>query len=364
MNQLDKTNNNFKFPDEINQYEERIFKLLALLELSKELNSTLQDYNFLIEAILTFCLTQMRCLNAGIFIKRDYINDENDVFVLHRKYEGFELDHSLEYAIPDSSKIIKFLDENYKCYTLAELVSLFHDEPSIDTFKIVAPDLIVPINAKGELKGIIILGEKISIPGEIIPEGKFSISQKKYLLHISSLAGIAIQNAHLYERAITDMMTKLKLHHFFQNRLKEEIEHAKEMKTSLSLMMMDIDHFKNFNDTHGHTGGDAILKNVGRLINENIRQIDIASRYGGEEFSVILPETDIGMSVIVAERIRRSIELSKVSINNKYLGVTISIGVCQYNPERDKDGKDLIDLADKALYISKKKGRNRVSVLG
>ena len=190
----------------------------------------------------------------------------------------------------------------------------------------------------------------------------FTESEKEYLLNIASLAGIAIQNAYLYELATTDMMTKLKLHHFFQNALIEEKERAISFSTPLSLIMLDIDHFKKFNDTYGHQAGDVVLKNVAAVLKENCRQIDVVARYGGEEMSVILPNTDIESAAAVAERIRKSISELRIDYQGQILSVTVSLGVTQFNNETDRETRDIIEKADQALYVSKEGGRNRVSL--
>jgi len=159
------------------------------------------------------------------------------------------------------------------------------------------------------------------------------------------------------------MMTGLKIHHFFQNSLMEERERALANKTPLSLIMMDIDHFKNFNDSYGHLCGDQVLINVARLTMDNIRQLDLAARYGGEEFIILLPNTEITEARAVAERIRKSIEGARVECGQNALGVTVSLGVAQFDPERDMSNLNLIERADKAMYLSKEGGRNRISVL-
>jgi two-component system cell cycle response regulator len=125
--------------------------------------------------------------------------------------------------------------------------------------------------------------------------------------------------------------------------------------------MLDIDRFKNLNDTYGHLTGDEVLKNVARTIQLNVRQVDVAARYGGEEFIVLLPDADIELAKIVAERIRQSVETSKTAFNGKDHQVTISLGVAKYNPEIDETELDLIERADKALYQSKQNGRNQTT---
>ncbi|MDY6935727.1 MAG: diguanylate cyclase DgcA [Spirochaetota bacterium] len=336
----------------IDQFEKKIYDLTQLIEISKGLNSTL-DSNILIESILLTCMGQMLLVKAGIFLQKDI---SNNTYILHRNYKGFELNHDMEYEIDADSHLMRFLEDNFRCYTLNELNEIIGDDPSTTTLKIIGPSLIVPLKGKGKLNGIIILGERIN-------DDPFTEVEKQYLLDIASLAGIAIQNAHLFEMATTDMMTKLKIHHFFQTSLVDDRKRAIEQKVPLSLIMIDIDNFKDFNDNYGHTCGDIVLKNVARLIMENVRQSDLASRYGGEEFGIILPDTDIEEALIVAERIKSCVEELNIEYDNKTMGVTVSIGIAQLNPVKDKDAKDLINKADKALYISKAEGKNRISLL-
>ena len=127
--------------------------------------------------------------------------------------------------------------------------------------------------------------------------------------------------------------------------------------------MADIDTFKDFNDRYGHLVGDAILKEVARTVKENIRQVDAVGRFGGEEFIVILTETDKNGARFAAERIRQAVEDKRIKVYDEDLKVTISIGVSTF-PEDAKDLDAVIDKADKALYRAKQGGRNRVTVFG
>ena len=341
-----------KIPVEIEQYERKIYDLKQIIEISKGLNSTL-DYNTLIDSILLTCMGQMQLLNAGIFLKKG-IGFDN--FSLHRNYKGFEINHTIEYELYPNSELILFMEKSFKCYTIDDFKNKIEDEHSLDVMSTLNPCLILPLMSKGELNGLIILGERIN-------HKEFTESEKEYLINIASLAGIAIHNAMLYEMATTDMMTKLKIHHYFQTTCIEELDRAQKYNRPLSLMMMDIDHFKGFNDSFGHTAGDMVLKNVARIIKESVRQMDIAARYGGEEFAVILPKTDINEALIVAERIRDTIEHEEVEYEKNILKVTISIGLTQFDDELDKNKNDIIERADKALYFSKANGRNMVSFL-
>ncbi|HNV69532.1 MAG TPA: GGDEF domain-containing protein, partial [Candidatus Ozemobacteraceae bacterium] len=167
-------------------------------------------------------------------------------------------------------------------------------------------------------------------------------------------------NAKLYEQAITDGMTHLYLHRYFKQRLFDEIKRAIRFRRHLSLIMVDIDHFKKFNDSYGHQMGDEVLKKVASILRKTIRTHDLPVRYGGEEFAVVLPETDIHGAAAVAERIRRTIETEYLEHEGKVIKITASFGVSVF-PECAQEMESFIKSADAALYHSKESGRNRVS---
>jgi len=349
MHSYDSNEVDIKFPPLIEQYERKIYDLRQLIEISKGLNSTL-DYNILIDSILLTCMGQLQLLNAGIFLIKSI---DGDKFTLHRNYKGFELSHEIEYSISFLSPVIKYIEIESRCFTLNEISANIQDD-AVGVLEVLEPELIVPLLSKGELNGIIVLGDRIN-------KSIFSESEIEYVLNIASLASIAIHNAMLYEMATTDMMTKLKIHHYFQTILIEEINRSLKYNRPLSLIMADIDHFKLFNDEHGHQAGDEVLKKVASIFKENIRLIDIAARYGGEEFAIILPKTDIHEAIIVAERIRFCVEQMNLDYCGKTLKVTLSMGITQYDASIDTQKEKLIERADKALYNSKREGRNKVS---
>ena len=178
-------------------------------------------------------------------------------------------------------------------------------------------------------------------------------------------ASVAFTRALLYQRmeklATTDGLTELNNHRNFQELLGKEIERTRRYSNSISLLLMDIDHFKVFNDTYGHPVGDLVLKEISACIRKSIRLNDIPARYGGEEFTVIIPETNEQGASIIAERIRTTIENHIIISLDRELRVTVSIGVATF-PSMSSTQQQLIDNADKALYFSKESGRNRVSI--
>ena len=171
----------------------------------------------------------------------------------------------------------------------------------------------------------------------------------------------------ILEHATIDALTGLNNRHQFHTRLHSEIANAKRQKTSLCCIMTDIDFFKSVNDTYGHAVGDCVLKTVAKTIKKELREYDIPSRYGGEEFTILLPNTSLEEATLVAERLRSQIEKKKINIedyrvdNVSSISVTISIGVSQFN-NKMKEPEELYRSADSALYRAKESGRNRVIV--
>ena len=221
------------------------------------------------------------------------------------------------------------------------------------------PSLIVPLVQRNHLDGILVLGEKISLPEE---QG-YSSYEKELILTIASLAAVAIYNSTLLERSSTDMMTHLKLKYFFYNVLTDKLDAAMAQNLPLAVIMFDIDFFKRFNDTYGHACGDYVLQTVAKIIRSCIRSCDLASRYGGEEFTVMLDKTGKDDAMTVAERIRQHVEEYDFCYENQHVKVTISIGVTVFDSEKNlvSSPKQLVDQADQALYVSKRSGRNRVT---
>jgi two-component system cell cycle response regulator len=333
------------------EYEKQIYDLRQLLEVSKSLNSTL-DYSILIDSILLTTMGQMKVLKAALFAKKGI---DSIHFSLQRNYKGFDIDHGVDYSISEEHPVIKLFTRQYGCYSLEEIRARTGSYRGIECLGSLAPSLIVPLKAKGVINGILVLGDRIGEEGYDVPE-------REYVINLAAFAAIAINNAFLFEMTTTDMMTRLKMKHYFHTVLIERIEKASLSGKPLSVAMIDIDRFKRFNDAFGHSCGDAVLRHAARLILEGIRGSDLAARYGGEEFCVLLQDADRAQALVIAERIRASVAGAPTSYEGRLHAVTISLGVAQYDPARDISGKSLIDRADKALYLSKQNGRDRTTV--
>ena len=184
---------------------------------------------------------------------------------------------------------------------------------------------------------------------------KFQILAQQFL---SGLKRVLLYQK-VQELSITDGLTQIFNRRYFIERFNEEIKRSKKFRLKFSFLMLDIDHFKNYNDRYGHLTGDAILLEVTRAVKENIRQIDFMGRYGGEEFSLILAETNKEQARFAAERIRQAIESRQITVYDENLKVTVSIGLVTF-PDYAGNTQELIDRADEALYLAKQAGRNRI----
>lgn len=163
----------------------------------------------------------------------------------------------------------------------------------------------------------------------------------------------------LLQMAITDELTGLANRRYFMERLNSEYDRAKRYESKYSLLMIDIDHFKLINDNFGHKAGDRVLQEASAVMKKSLRTSDIIGRVGGEEFSVLLPETEIKAALFIAERLRKRVEEKTIIHDTEELSVTVSIGVSQSSPG-DQSVDDIFIRADTAMYNSKREGRNRV----
>jgi diguanylate cyclase (GGDEF)-like protein len=194
---------------------------------------------------------------------------------------------------------------------------------------------------------------------------RLSGEDRLVLQAVASELVVAVENSQLYKLtkrlSITDELTGLNNYRFLLQKLDEEIERAKRYTRSLSLLMIDADDFKQFNDTYGHIAGDQALADVGAALRSAVREIDVVCRYGGEEFAVVLPETDAEGAFVVAEKVREAVSSHSFSDGKGGRGVrvTVSIGLATF-PSAAADREELLRQADDALYQAKHLGRDRV----
>ncbi len=327
--------------------EKMVFDLQNLIEIALSLSSNL-EFDSLVESILYICIGQMIVDKAAIFLNSNLENDDLTLYMSR----GYTLEPDLK--IISRSALINYLYSNCGILDSEKARDLMSSDPlTKDTYEKLKPEIVIPLKSKNSINGLIFLSQKII-------DNSYTEQDFQFLEKMAKFASISVENSRLYRMATLDRMTGLFIHHYFQERLIEEIKRSDRKGTPLTLLMADLDHFKTVNDTFGHTQGDVILKGTSSIIHQNIRGFDIASRYGGEEFAIILPETDIQAAEIIAERLRKKIEDANYKNDENLIKVTISIGLAQYNHKIDKNGMDLINRADSSLYTAKKLGRNRV----
>jgi diguanylate cyclase (GGDEF)-like protein len=161
--------------------------------------------------------------------------------------------------------------------------------------------------------------------------------------------------------ALRDSLTKLFNKRYFLDRLDAELKFAQRHRTAVSLLLLDLDHFKKVNDTLGHLAGDAVLATIAAALSKAVRNEDVVARYGGEEMAIILRAISIEPAMAMAERMRKVVEAAAIPFDGKDLRVTVSVGVAEYPNTPATQIDELIEAADKALYRAKDGGRNRVS---
>lgn len=277
---------------------------------------------------------------------------------IEKEYLDFEDRFQETIALYDMTReICKYLDEErmFACfkeqlgrYISVSDCSFITEQADLAKF---TDYLIMPISIKSN-----------SMPlGYLAVKGIKEADKDKFQILLNQFA-LGLKRVSLFkmvqETAITDTLTNAFTRRYFFERFAEEIERSKKFQYKFSLLMLDVDFFKEHNDRFGHLVGDIILKELSGVIKENIRQIDLLARFGGEEFVIILPETDKKGAFLVAERIRQAVANKSIKAYDEDLKLTLSAGISAY-PADGKTQNALLEKADQALYRAKNAGRNQ-----
>lgn len=231
------------------------------------------------------------------------------------------------------------------------------DPATTDRLDPLGPEIVVPIIGPSGLYGLILVGSKVL-------EDQYSPAELAFLSRLMNFCSISFQNNLHYQHSVRDPKTGLYNHAYYMVRLDEEIPRSRRSGRPLSVIVMDVDKFKAFNDGYGHLAGDRVLESIAACLSSTLRDEDVVARFGGEEFTVLLPDANREQAWVVAERLRLAVAALRIPWEVALPPVTISAGVAVMRSDAPADPAELLRRADEALYLSKTRGRNRTTVWG
>lgn len=333
------------------QLQKKIYDFHNLFEISYRVMGQLELRKLVSQALLN--LLGIVTTQSVILLMAN--REDNDTFeVIDAK--GFKEDALDNFMLYRHDKLIHYLEIIKKPFQITDISREFQE--IIPVLKKLNIQVVSPLFRNEEIFGLLCIGPNIKDMG-------YSEENLETMAIMTNMLAIALYNAQMYQHietlSYTDGMTGLHNYRFFRLRLKEELARARRENTQVSLSIIDVDHFKNYNDQLGHPAGDEILRRISAILKKSVRDNDIVARYGGEEFALILPATDEIGAFSLAERMRHMVEEShfdkqEIQPEGK---ITISAGLATF-PEDAVIVDDLIVAADRALYHAKNTGRNKV----
>ena len=336
------------------ELRKKIYDLRNIFDVSLELHSIL-DVERLINSALLSLIGKFSCKSA-LFLHALKKNEQR-LTVLNSK--GFYKSEVENLVVEKSDSLINFLYKNQKPVQIADMPKDIAKTAAVSALREINIELISPIRIlNNNSEALICLGQRVN-------DKPYTENELELLITINNIVSIAISNASLYDEVIqlsyTDGMTELHNYRYFEMRLREEVLRHARNKQDVSLIILDVDNFKNYNDTLGHQAGDEVLRSLAKILKETVRENDIVARYGGEEFAVILPGVSRDGVVILADRLRERVDETKFESQEVQPSGSLTISVGTASLPLDTDNlNDLIFKADTALYAAKHGGRNRV----
>jgi diguanylate cyclase (GGDEF)-like protein len=340
--------------DKNKELRKKIYDLRNIFDVSLELHAIL-DVDRLINSTLLSLIGKFSCKSAVFLYNAK--KTEQRLSILNSK--GLYKADIENITIEKSDALISYLHKNQSAQLITKLPKYVRKSAGARALASISTELISPITtARNQEDALICLGPRVN-------EKPYQKNELEILQTINHIVSIALSNASLYDEVIqlsyTDGMTDLHNFRYFEMRLKEEILRHTRSKQGVSLIILDVDHFKNYNDTLGHQAGDEVLRKLALILKDTVRENDIVARYGGEEFAVILPGVGREGVIILAERLKSHV--ADAAFQDEHvqpLGkLTVSVGTASL-PIDASTSTDLIYKADTALYAAKHAGRNCV----
>lgn len=344
--------------DELNEknkvLEQKVYYLNNLIEMSYELHSVL-ELDKLVNIALFALISHLGSKSAALLMATSPLDSK----IVPLDSKGLLESDASAISIDRFDPVYKYFKETDRPELIERLLKGHPDmEKNLAPMVDAGVELIAPVHHGEHLDGFVLLGKRLK-------NQEYTDSEIDVLKMFISMLAVAISNASMYEKikelSYTDGMTQLHNYRYFEKRLSEELARCKRNKIPLSMIILDVDNFKNYNDTLGHQAGDEALRILGNVLKETARNVDIVCRYGGEEFATILPNIDEEGAAIFGERVRSAVEkqaFPKEEIQPKGK-VTVSVGVSSFPRDADEIS-DLIYKADLSLYHAKHTGRNKV----
>jgi len=333
--------------DAIEQLQHRSRELRILNTIGQEITKSLQPERVFMQV----CQNMQRILDAPfVFLSLDHRGPH---------------DNYIEYVARNGEVLPRperHLGQGFTSWMLEERRPLVVSDIGVDRDSLPCSPVILDASVHSILAAPLTVNkETIGVLCVESPRvGAYGIDQASVFTTIAQQAAVAIENARNYQMATVDQLTQLHLRDFFFRKLSEEQVRARRYGSTFAVLMLDLDSFKEINDRTGHLAGDRFLQRVGEVIQETMRAADVPCRYGGEEFCVLLPETDLEGATSIAERIRKRVARLEVRVGEDVVHTTISVGIACYPADFPGSLQGLLEKADQALYTAKQAGRDRV----
>jgi len=293
--------------------------------------------------------------NVVVYISR-YDDKAREELLVAEAIAGSHADFYRGSKLRYSEGVVGFAATEQRPLVIADLQREPRDA-NLPKPKAVRGAMVVPIVSEGATIGCVLFTSALA--------GAYAHEQQRLVDRLIRLASVGIQNARLHSRTLelaeTDSMTGLFTNRAYQERLDTEFRKAQSGKQSLALLIIDVDYFKHVNDTYGHPQGDELLRQLGEVIRQHARKDDICCRYGGDEFTIVMPQTIKAEAAMVASRVRQAVEERVFQLDQATAKITISVGVAGF-PQDTGTRPALVKAADDALYAAKQGGRNNVKI--